>query len=340
MKHFTNLLSTFALLLLFIPNDISAQASGNILYNETTRWLAAPEVLPIKAGRPSHDELLIDVSALYNVQADSYLAIFHIVQMGATAAEADSLITKRIESFRKAMSAQGLPAKSIVPDMLSLVPVYEVEVTKKLFTKNYTEVPAGFEIQKNLHVHYTDAEMLDKIVTQAAIAEIYDLIKVDYYVQDHAAFYETLRAEAMKMVEKRISQLSKLGIPIEGQWRQSTDRQGIFFPLDRYVTYQPVVRTDISAIERRRRDEVETVTPQRRSTVYYKKLDYHEFDLIVNPEIIEPAVQYTYNLQVRILVERKQEVLPAPEPQIKVETQFRYLLVTPDGEIKELPAVN
>ncbi|MBK8581165.1 MAG: hypothetical protein IPL86_04800 [Flavobacteriales bacterium] len=52
--------------------------------------------------------------------------------------------------------------------MLSFVPVYEIETTRKFFGKTYQEVPAGFESQKNIHIKFTDARMLDQIVSAAA----------------------------------------------------------------------------------------------------------------------------------------------------------------------------
>ncbi len=55
------------------------------------------------------------------------------------------------------VKAQGVKEKDVFTDMLSFVPVYEIETTRKLFSKTYQEVPAGFEIQKNIHIRFTDA---------------------------------------------------------------------------------------------------------------------------------------------------------------------------------------
>jgi hypothetical protein len=76
--------------------------------------------------------------------------------------------------------------KDVFTDMLSFVPVYEIETTRKLFSKTYQEVPAGFEIQKNIHIKFTDARILDQLVTAAAKEEIYDLVKVDFFVGSKA----------------------------------------------------------------------------------------------------------------------------------------------------------
>lgn len=337
---------TFTFTLCFFISALAfGQSAGNILYNETSRWSAQnmQRESSYQASTPSQDHLIININGLFNVKADSYLAIFHAVQVGETAAQADSLMQLRLEGFTNRLIKHGMKREDVVPDMLSLVPVYEVEVTKRLFTTNYTEIPAGFEIQKNIHVHFKDAAMLDRIVTAAAINEIYDLIKVDYYVKDHQAMYDSLRDQAMDLLEQRIQQFKDAGITVDDQWRQMTDRQGVYFPLERYVTYQPVTKTSIEATKKRKRTADEEIEVRQSPTLYYNKLPYGSYDFIFNPEIIEPAVQYTYNLQLKILVERPKEEPKEekkPEPIIKVETETKYILVTPDGNIKQLPGAN
>jgi len=126
-------------------------------------------------------------------------------------------------------------------------------------------------------------------------------------------------------------------------WRQFSDKQGVYFPLERYVTYQPVTKTSIKATKKQKRGPEEVLDERQSPTLYYNKLPYGSFDFIFNPEMVEPAVQYTYNLQIKILVERppkKKEEEKKPEPVVKIETKHKYILVTPEGLVKELPGSN
>jgi ketosteroid isomerase-like protein len=127
------------------------------------------------AGGERHDEHA----------ADSYLAIFTFTQLGQSAEEADSH-DERLRKSSARVAKSGVKEKDVFTDMLSFVPVYEIETTRKFFSKTYQEVPAGFEIQKNIHIKFTDARMLDKLVTAAAKEEIYDLVKVDFFVRSKA----------------------------------------------------------------------------------------------------------------------------------------------------------
>lgn len=308
-----------------------AQSLGNIQYNTSNRWNNTVHQVQQKAYLGSMNEFVIDLDCMYNTNADSYLAIFHITQIGETAREADSLINKRIDDFKASLYNKKIEPDDVVIDMLSMVPLYEIEVTKKVFSKTYNEVPAGFEIQKNIHIHFDDEQLLDGIITSAAINEIYDLVKVDYYVKDTHLIYDTLRTMAIDLINKRVEELEAIGIEMDGQWRMAADQIGVYFPMDRYQSYQAFSYTSVESINKKN-----GVTQMKKpTTMYYNKLPYTNYDFIMNPEIIEPAVQYTYNIQVKF------QVLPKPEKKGEVVEKevlkYKYMLVTDDGAIKELP---
>ncbi|NQX90837.1 MAG: SIMPL domain-containing protein [Flavobacteriales bacterium] len=327
------------IILLFAAQEAFSQVAGNIIYNESARWQFQNQVEQLRATPPASNMVNFEINAICNIQADSYLAIFHVTQAGASAREADSLINQRINSFKASLEQKRLKDTEVVIDMLSMVPVYHVEVTKQLFSKTYTEIPAGFEIQKNIHVHFKDVQVLDQIITSAAMEEIYDLIKVDYYVKNVEAIYDSLRHLATELLADRVAQFEEIGVPLKDQWRYVTDRQGVYFPLDRYTTYESVSSTSIEAAQKKRRGG-ETYVPRRKKnkTLFYNKVPYTSYDIVVNPEIIEPAVQYVYNLQVRFEVERpKEEEKPAPAPKPETKIKTEYILVSPDGKTTRLP---
>ena len=66
--------------------------------------------------------------------------------------------------------------------MISFVPVYQYETEKKVFNrKTYNEVPAGFELKKNIHIKFSDPEQLNEFISILSNYEIYDLVRVDYF---------------------------------------------------------------------------------------------------------------------------------------------------------------
>lgn len=279
-------------ILLLLPSlPAFPQAMGNLMYESNSRIFFQQAEQPVKATVQGN-MLVLEVNAMMNATADSYLAIFHVTQLGQTAEEADSLMNARVNGVIRRVKQVGVKESDVFTDMLSFVPVYELEATRKLFSTTYQEVPAGFEIQKNIHIRFADARVLDKLVTAAAKEEIYDLVKVDFFVEKQSACYDTLRMFATKLLQQKLDNFDKLGLRIKESHRTGAEKNGAYFPLDRYTTYQ--TRTQSSLNSRRKGQVVNDI--RRPQTLFYNKVPYGNFDIVLHAEITEPPVQYTYNL--------------------------------------------
>ncbi len=297
---------------------------GNLMYESNSRIFFQQAEQPVKATLQGN-VLVLEVNAMMNMRADSYLAIFHVTQLGQSAEEADSLMNERIDGFTRRVKVQGVKEADVFTDMLSFIPVYELEATRKLFSKSYQEVPAGFEIQKNIHVRFNDARVLDKLVTAAAKEEIYDLVKVDFFVDQQSACYDTLRMFATKLLQQKLANFDKLGLKVAESHRVAAEKNGAYFPLDRYTAYQS--RSQSSLNSRRKGQVVNDI--RKPSTLFYNKVPYGNFDIVLHAEITEPPVQYTYNLTMHCQ-------LPEAFAKKDVKEIIKYLWITDKGEVKEL----
>ena len=313
------LLPAFALALTARP-----QAMGNLMYESNSRIFFQQAEQPVKATIQGN-MLVLEVNAMMNMKADSYLAIFHVTQLGQSAEEADSLMNERIDGVLSRVKEHGIKEKDVFTDMLSFIPGYELETTRKLFSKTYQEVPAGFEIQKNIHIKFTDARTLDKLVTAAAKEEIYDLVKVDFFVAQQSACYDTLRMFATRLLQQKLANLEKLGLKVAESHRLAAEKNGAYFPLDRYTTYQS--RTQSSLNSRRKGQLVNDV--RKSNTHFYNKVPYGQFDIVLHAEITEPPVQYTYNITIQCQ-------LPEAFPKKDVKEIIKYIWITEKGDVKEL----
>ena len=312
---------------------IFGQASGNVNYHNSTQRSQYQHIQNLSANRlvqagiEGKQQLTMDVHALINSKADAYLAVFNIQQVGGTAEEADELVATRVEGFIDLVRDEGVNEKDIYLDMVSFVPVYEYEVTKKIFSRRYNEIPKGFELQKNIHVLYRDAEILDRLVTAAAKMEIYDLIKVEYYVEDTEAIMEELRGRCISFVKKQMADYADLEMVLDSSFRVIAEATNVSFPIERYQSYQAFNSTSVDAIKNRR-----LVTQAKKTqAMYYEKMPYNGYDIVINPIMLEPSVQYTMNMKVQFYL------TPPPTP-VKVEKQVEkhIMLLTPEGELKPL----
>lgn len=321
----------FSFFIISLSYSSFGQAMGNLWYNTNQRvFLEQREQIP-KAQIPSN-VLQVEVNAMMNVEADSYLAIFHLIQLGQTAKEADSLINGRIARLRAKLLQAGIATEAdFFPDMLSFMPVYEIDTVRKLFSKEYIEVPVGFEIQKNLHIKFRDARVLDKIVSEAVKEQIYDLIKVEYFVKNQKEVYAELRKQAQELMKEKIDNYEELGMVLEDSHILGAEKTGAIFPLERYQTYRTQAQVSLGASQKGKRKHRKDI--RRPTTLYYNKIAYSEFDIVMNASITEPPVQYTYNITLHLELPPKK---PAEIPKEIVKEEVKKYIWLSEGEVKQI----
>src|SRR5690606_34389236 len=125
-------------------------------------------------------------------------------------------------------------------DMISFIPVYEYAVEKKLFSKKtYNEIPAGFEIKKNLHVKYKDPEFLNELIALCAESEVYDLVRVDYFATNIEEKKKELVTKAHALIKEKIkTNLSLVGLTADQIEKEMAEGFTVVYPVEMYKQYQ------------------------------------------------------------------------------------------------------
>lgn len=274
------------------------------------------------------DENVIEfkIDALANQKADSYTAIFNVVQLGKTAEEANAALTNRLTPFIADMLSFGVKKEDIYIDMVNFLPKFEYDVSKKLFSKkSLIEIPIGFELQKNMHVRFTDPAVLDRIVEAAARYEIYDIVKVDYFVKDTKAVYKQLRKASLDYFQEIKSAYKDL-VTLDSAYVVTAENTWVAYPADRYQSYQAFSAQTLDPAQRL---DAKIERVDKPVSQFYQAIPANSYDIVINPEILEPCVQFSYRLVVRCtLKERK--------PSTIVKREKEFILVTPTGEVKTL----
>jgi uncharacterized protein YggE len=267
--------------------------------------------------------VVLEVNALYNQKASSYTVILNMKQFGKTAEETDRLFNDRYAAFVSAISNEGIKKEDIYLDMISFVPVYEFVEEKRFFSRStYNEIPKGFEIQQNIHISYKDSKVLSKIISAAARNEMYDIVKVDYFVDKNEDIYFELRKRAIDYINKEIVQFESLGIELDAAYRLIAEEEKSSFPTDRYSSYSSFSSQSLDGTTKGK-----VKTSEKSVSSYYDKIPYDKFEIVINPNILEPVVQYMYNLKVKFR-------LKAQEPSIKIEREKEFVWLSPSGELK------
>jgi len=300
-----------------IGNKSYAKHKGNENNNYNAKTEAPQNIAP-KVILSEENVVELEVQLLSNQKADSYVAIFNLTQMGKTVEETNHLLTDRYNGFAQELQTVGVPKEAIYLDMVSFVPLYEYEKEHKIFSKTHNEVPKGFEMQQNVHIKYNDVSMMLKIMSVAAKYEIFDLVKVDYIVNNQEAIYIELREKAVAHLVQEIElYVDKLGVDLESGYRIIGENKKISFPADRYTSYNAFSNVSLGGTP----EKGKVQDMYKPKTMYYDKVAYDNFDIVINPSVLEPAIQFMYSMKIKIAV--KDPTKPSPQ----------HIWLTPDGDL-------
>ena len=333
MKNLLTLLFVFG-----ISTSNFSQTAGNYVYEKMKN-------MPSSFGGPGDKNvrslnsktLTIEASALMNIVPDAQIVVFTIVQLGESAQEATELIDSKLNPIKAGLNQIGISNSNIVVDMISFIPRYEDTVFKKKFSKTFTEIPKGFELKKNIHIKFKDHELIDKIIAICASYEVYDMAKVEYVILDNEENMLTMRDKMLKHLGDKIAFYHDLEIQDEIDIIQVNEKTNEYYPQDRYQSYTGHSSSSYEALGNKKKKKRSVNRVSKNTSIFYDPLSTKSFDIVMNPGVIEPTVQYTYTLNViYTLPTAKKDVVIKEKIIEKIVTQKEYILISPTGDTKVL----
>jgi hypothetical protein len=280
-------------------NHCWGQVAGNVNYAqpggkaraeqiERNKRVLAKEELP-----PTGTSTFVDANVLMNVKADEYVAIFSITQEGATVADCGQKMDAAIKVFSDELKPLGIGPDDIFVDLVVQNKVYGYEVAGEIAREKLT----GFELKKNVAIHYRNRQLLDWLMRAAARAQIFDLVKVDYVVKDIKGIQERIMDEAARIIKQKVNRYERLlGIKLAKAAQVYMERLAIHYPTDLYDSYTAYESENIDASVRQR---LTTQSARKGRSFFFSGLDSSGFDQVLNPVIVEPVVQFTLYLKLR-----------------------------------------
>lgn len=299
-------------------NSVFGQAAGNWVVNQSNASVNYKEKSSFDNsydydGKPSakykynysyaseKDTVIeLETSVLMNVKADSYLAIFGVSQVSDKIETCHEMINARISTFVANLKSFGINTDDVYIDFISQIPVFEIEVEKKLFSKSYNEIPKGFEVKKNIHIKYKDQKLAEKLLIEAAKNEIYDIVKVDFIVNNNDLIYDSLRNCAIRLMNKKVKEFKKMGLKFEAVYQSVSEDISGTYPLERYSKYAAFNDPSLNVVTK----SSKYASTSHNISLFYNKLPYNEFDFVINPVVIEPVVQYAYKLKQKFVLKK------------------------------------
>jgi len=236
----------------------------------------------------------IEAYVLLNAAPDEFIAVFGAAQEAPTALESNQKVNAQIDQFIEAASKLGVARTNIYVDMITQNRIYNFAPAGADGT--IRERLSGFETKKTIAIRYKDRSALENLLAAAARASIFDLIKVDYVINDMSKIRSRLLDEASAIVKQKEENYTRsLGL----KFRRNAvfqETYQTYYPVELYQTY---TAAESGSVEPNYESRTRVVRERKSSTSYLEPLDRSAFDVVVNSIGLEPVVQCTLYLKVR-----------------------------------------
>jgi len=289
------------LLLMNLGMILFAQISGNHVFtdynsNYNGRELGLPKLNTLYLNDSS---FLVEARVVKNVKADSYVAVFGLSQEATTIGASNSTINERIKKFISSLEKMGIKKSSIYTDLLTQYRVYDFKKTGD----NYEEYIKGFELSKNVIIKYDKVDQIEYMLTAAAEENIFDLVKVDYIINDISKVYDELFSESKEVIKKKKNQYVDLtDMKLKPMGQIYGENFASFYPADLYKSYKAFTQNYYETYYWLRENNTKHL--HKFQTYYYDKINYSGFDKIINPIILEPTIQVALTIQVKYSIQK------------------------------------
>jgi len=281
------------ILILFVTTSVLyAQEAGGSVYNRQGRKTSGVTTgnLAVIDNNTSVYSPFIEANVLMNVKADEYIAVFGLAQEGATVVDSNQKLDAQLKQFIGSLDSLGVKSNDVFVDFIAQNRIYDYGVSGNTATEKLT----GFEIKKNVAVHYKDKALLDKLLAAASKAAIFDLIKVDYLISNMEAVRARLLEEASRVIKSKEESYTRLfNIKLKPNL-VAVEKYNVFFPSELYNVYTAYEAGNVGY-----NDNMRVVQKRKASTFYFNPLNVSEFDAVINPVNVEPTVQCTLFLKIK-----------------------------------------
>jgi uncharacterized protein YggE len=272
---------------------------GGQVYSRGGSGAKAVAEAAVRAGRASEKNhtdsgLYVDASVLLNIRADEHVVTFGVSEEGATLEEANTKVDGMIKAFREGLLKMGFLEKDVFVDYIAQNRIYGYDINGD----TAREKVVGYEVKKNVLVHYKNADVLDNLAVEAARHQIFDLVKVDYVLTNLAGAQDRLFQEAVKVVKRKLANRERLlGVRVAQPPQVFAENYASYAPTELYDSYVAAEAEDLMG--NIYRDRMTVLRARKPRTYYFNPLYAKLFDSVINPVVREPVVQVTLFLKLR-----------------------------------------
>lgn len=262
-------------------------------------------------------EMTYNIRAIANESPTSYVLTLPMSAIGITVEEADSKIKNSLKALTKDL--QSLQADQIHTEFVSIKPIYKkiVEKSKKSTEPDLEigEERIAYEYRQNVRIVYTQDQQLPKIMLAAAKQNIFEIADIQYRHNKGEKVFANLRNKCIDYMRQNLPQYEDMGFEILDWQRYTEEERIVFYPNEN----MNVVLSEVVLSQPYITDKINTTVYDRKPSEYKfsKRNGVEDYHIVVNPDLLEPAIQFVYVFKVKIVV-------PNENQKIEYKNEFTF----------------
>jgi uncharacterized protein YggE len=278
---------------------VEAHAQSNIVYSDANRKLGKVQLSLGAIPLPDNSGMLIPAHVQINIKADEYVAVFGLSQEGRNIQDCIRKLDPQIENFIGELKNIGLKTEDLAIDHTAQTRTYDYQISGNVANERAT----GFIVKKTVSIHYQEKEWINKLMTAATNANVYDLIKVDYLVSNSSAIREKLFEEGSRIIKEKAARYDRLlGLRFRSQIQIVQENYNTIFPNESYDSYVAFESGKVKESDFNDRNRVKEA--RKEETFFFNTQDPGGFDNVINPVVTEPVIQFSLYLQIKYLFDK------------------------------------
>jgi hypothetical protein len=278
---------------------------------------------PLFAQSNAPSIMTFEINAIANDLPTSYLVVLHVSQVATTPEEAEQLMKERVKALTK--NLQKINANQIHTEFVSLQPIYQKiygKAKKNAEPAVLGEQLIGFDYRQNIRIAYNYPEQLSKIMIAASKQDIFEVVHTESRHNSSEAIFENLRGKCFDYMRLHLPRFEDQGIDVLDWERFMQEERQVFYPESQQKNFSSRQNSALNSPTPTAKKTLPLISRQDHETKVYRRQPLETFEIVVNPELIEPAIQFVYTMKIQMVVpqegtkiEYKNEfIMPAPAP--------------------------
>jgi len=167
---------------------------------------------------------------LYNAKPDGYHVTYTKSFISLSVASVEQTMNAKTEHLIQDVKRLNIAPKEVMIDIIALDPIFSLNLSD-----SSSNTPIGYKITENITFKISNLPTLRKLSKICLDHEIYDLIKVQAFLNDSSPVLDSLAKKAVEVLDMKKKLSEDIGWKFQGGKISFKKRKQVYYPNERYL---------------------------------------------------------------------------------------------------------